>query len=526
MQQESGIQSSTTARFIIDSDKANKDSILAQKALETLENNSGMFGKEPNFKDLVKGVEKGTVSLEFDSQKRAYYTDKGGNTWTKDLYQEVTRVDSANMTHAGLTNTTYQIGKDGTVFKSGGDFKTELAGHLRDQHNEKGMPDSFLGKVEHKIVDHVLSNNQDWQKCGSVESFMVKDFANSETNENRAMVREALEKQANIGGTNKVLLIADEAGMSGQREFNKILAATEQAGARAVFLGDSRQHQAVEAGKGFELAQNHMPMSNLGQDSIRRQNTDHTKDAVSQVLEGKHGEAVKSLDTKEIRSNQDKVAEKYEGRDLSKSEKQQMREEMKDAQKADNQAVIKELAKDYSTIAKESRSIDKDEALKGKVEGVDYKVDRIGKNGEAQRVTFLKDNAENGIKAGESGSFKKDDIRMDSQDKTLVITANNADRQALNNEIRNQLKDQGYLQDFRTMDTLSKTGLTKEDAARAVNFEKGQVVEFGTQNKTLGVEKGQFGEVIKTDSLTNTVTVKMKNGIYQLSKNESINYFV
>jgi len=496
MQQESGIQSSTTARHLIDSDRTAKDAALAEKAIATYEKNSGVFGQKPDWQDLNSQVKSGDATREFDSEKRMFITDKNGETWTPDLYNKVTEIESKNFEHLGLTETKYAV-TDAGVFKSGGSLGSEMAGALKEKLNESRV-DSVNAKYEgkelsgqeaatmraelkeareldnssfQKVIDatvraapnYVLTKGEQWEKCNAAESAVVRGLCERESSKMHESVLSSLKDQASLadGTQSKTLYICDEASMSGQREFNRVIESTEQAGARTVFLGDENQHQAVEAGKGFELAQNHMPMSELGntvdkdgwRESIRRQTTDYTKEAVSAILDGNHAEAISGLNTREITTHQDSVREKYEGRDDMKTyEKAAMRSELKEAGLADNKEVIRELAKDYTSMAR---------------------VDR---------------------------------------DKTLVITATNQDRTSINNEIRDNLKDQGELQNGKTMDTLEKTGLTEVEASRAINYEKGQVVEFGSDYKSVGVEKGDQITVTHSDNRTNMVFGKTEDG--------------
>lgn len=455
MQQESGIQSTTTARHLIDSDKIAKDANLAQRAIDTHEKHSGAFGKTPNFKELSQAAAKGEIKREYDGAGRAYYTDKSGDTWTKGLHEKTTQIESKNLNHLGLTDTKYVITDKG-VFKSGGGWGgAELAGHLKDKLHDGERPDTAMGKAGDWAANKVLTNAEGWDKATQIESMVVRAQCALETSSNRNAELSTLKVQASQanGENHKVLHVCDEASMSGQKEFNGVISATEQQGAKTVFLGDENQHQAVAAGKGFELAQKHMPMSELGQDSIRRQTTDHAKDAVSKILEGKHGEAVKGLDTKEIGTAQDVVREKYAAIESpTDKDKAAFRAELKDAAKADNKEVIGQLAKDYSSMDKGDR------------------------------------------------------------DKTLVITATNADRNAINNAVRNELKGKGELQDDKRMDTLEKTGNTQEEMKRATTFEKGQVVEFTSKSKTLDLDKGDRATVTNTDSRTNIVTAQTESG--------------
>ena len=238
------------------------------------------------------------------------------------------------------------------------------------------------------------------------------------------------------------LRIMDEASMAGQREFSKVLRTTEAAGARTVFLGDRLQHESVEAGKAFEQAQAHMPTRELGEASIRRQRTDHMKGAVKDILDRRQADAIKRLEVKEIAPAQAAL-----GHAASRDEK-------REAAKADNAQVIKQLAADY--VAQTP----------------------------AQRAN------------------------------TLIVTATNADRQAINGAIRAELKVRGELGAGAQMQTLKKADLTSAEGKHAGNYTPGQIVE--TSTKTQHHEKGQHFEILKADSRTNTLRVRTSDGREQL----------
>ncbi len=454
MQTESGIRSGTAAQHLIDADKIARDANLAQRALDTHDKHSGIFGTRPNFRELSKGVDKGKVKLEFDSEKRAYFTDKSGNTWTKSLYEKTRRIDSKNLNHLGLTETKY-VKTDKGVMKSGGTAVTELAGHLKDRLNAEEQQETAIGSPGKWAANQVLTHFEDWEKAQRLESAVVHVRAALDTSANRSEAFTALTAQAaEANGENRKLLhVSDEASMSGQKEFNGIIRAAEQQGARAVFLGDADQHQAVSAGKAFELAQNHMPMSELGESSIRRQTTDHARDAVSKIIRGEHGEAMKGLTTRETSTAQDAVRDRHAAAGISTArDKAANRAELSEAARADNKEVIVRVARDYSGMEQSGR------------------------------------------------------------DKTLVITATNADRNAINSAVREALKDRGELLDGKRMDMLEKTDNTREEMKRATTFEAGQVVEFTSKYKTLEVAKGERAIIISADSRTNRVTARTESG--------------
>lgn len=442
LQEESGISSGTTARFLYDFKTIEQDASLARKAIDTFERNSGPLGARPEWPAIYAGVKQGDVRVEFDSQRHAYYTDPEGNTWTKSLYESSKVVYKPNLNHLGLTDTKYVVSSKG-VFKTGGTPIAELAGSIRELINKPGV-----------IMDRVLEHFEQWQKCDKLEAAMIRAEAMGQSlaDQNDAL-NHLKEIAAAAGGQRqKTLYIMDEASMAGQGEFNKVVRATDKSGSRVVFLGDSKQHQAVEAGTPFEIAQKHIPMSYLGANSIRRQTTEHARGAVASLLAGDFAGALNGLKTTEINSNQALVHQKYRGKDTTPDQRETYKQELKVAAVEDNKLVIFSMARDYSSMPREER------------------------------------------------------------DRTMIITSSNADRNAINAEIRENLKQQGDLKGEYLISTLGKTGLTKEQLKLSSTYEKGQVVGFEKDNKKLGISKGQEGKVIDTDFRTNSVSLEMNDG--------------
>lgn len=253
------------------------------------------------------------------------------------------------------------------------------------------------------------------------------------------------------------LRIMDEASMAGTRSLARVLRTTEAAGARTVFLGDRLQHQSVEAGRAFEQLQPHAPRRELGEASIRRQKTEQLKQAVRDVLAGRPVDAMKQLDVREIRAEQDKVmariqarAEKAQTRNGDGTHDQADARKLSDkdrtalrvARAKDNEAVVKQLATDYAALTPEQRA------------------------------------------------------------NTLVITATNADRKAISEEVRSELKAQGVLAaKGREHATLRAADMTAEQSKRAQFYQPGQHVE--TMTRTEHHEKGERWEVTRADSRAN-----------------------
>ncbi|OZB54548.1 MAG: hypothetical protein B7X42_02105, partial [Thiomonas sp. 14-66-4] len=230
------------------------------------------------------------------------------------------------------------------------------------------------------------------------------------------------------------LRIMDEASQAGQKEFNRAIKATENAGARTVFLGDKLQHQSVEAGRAFERGQASMPTPKLGEESIRRQTTEHMKSAVHEILERRHTEALKLITVREVKDAQSKLPPDA------------TREQKREAAAEDNKAVIRTIAKDYTSLTPDQRN------------------------------------------------------------KTLIVTSTNADRLAINQAIRSELKARGDLGEGVQMRTLHKVDMTAIEARRAENYSPGQIIQ--TTSRTAAWDKGAQLEILRTDSRTNLITAR------------------
>lgn len=466
MEAESGIRTTTTARHLIDQDKAQADRSLASAALETFRTRHGQ--PAPDFDKLARGIDAGTVSRAFDSSGRVYYTDAAsGRTYTPTLYADRNTTTSRNLNHAGLTKTTYAVvrargvlGALGgtTVLKTGGTLGQQARQVLdkayqarQDTLFQKSLDASKFSEAGRRAAwaEHKRETSgvyAKFEKAGVLEGLAARAKIALENQSQIKSEIKALETQARQPGPEKVLRICDEASMLGQRDFNRVLDTTERAGARTVFLGDRSQHQSVGAGAAFERAQQHAPTAELGRDSIRRQITDEAKAAVGKILDGQHAEAVKSLPVREIRTEQDKVAERWEGKVLGA----EYRAEMRQAATADNAAVIRALARDYAALPAQERT------------------------------------------------------------QTLVLTATNADRASINAAIRDEIKAGGGLQDGKVVETLQKIDRTAAELGRASSYQAGERIRFG--HAPAGVDRGTEAEVVGRDTQANTVTARLADG--------------
>ena len=90
------------------------------------------------------------------------------------------------------------------------------------------------------------------------------------------------------------LWIMDEASLSGQREMTQLMVMAQKAGARLVLVGDELQHNAVEAGKPFELLQK-AGIDGAVMSDINRQQVEDLKQAVSAAVARQNTTALEFL---------------------------------------------------------------------------------------------------------------------------------------------------------------------------------------------------------------------------------------
>lgn len=86
------------------------------------------------------------------------------------------------------------------------------------------------------------------------------------------------------------VLVIDEAGMTGSRQMERVIAEAGKRGAKVVLVGDPEQLQAIEAGAAFRAtAERH---GGIEITEVRRQREDWQRDATRQLATGRTGEAL------------------------------------------------------------------------------------------------------------------------------------------------------------------------------------------------------------------------------------------
>jgi ATP-dependent exoDNAse (exonuclease V) alpha subunit len=102
---------------------------------------------------------------------------------------------------------------------------------------------------------------------------------------------------------------------------------------------------------------------------------------------------------------------------------------------------------------------------------------------------------------------------MRDPSESLMITGTNADRKELNNQVRGTLRSQGELQGDELESTvLVSKSPTKAEIEDTRTYIEGDVVRFGKNYRSLGLEKGEYLTVKSVDLRLNEVTLQKECG--------------
>ena len=146
--------------------------------------------------------------------------------------------------------------------------------------------DSAL-RSEGRIVLHcapTTSAADTLRKDGLVNATTVSDF----------LANGALKDRERLPGA---ILVVDEAGLASNAQGTEILRLAERHDMRVVFLGDSKQHAAVEAGDFLRILETHSPIQRVEITEIRRQLIKEYRDAIKLMAVGQARSGLERLDT-------------------------------------------------------------------------------------------------------------------------------------------------------------------------------------------------------------------------------------
>ena len=103
---------------------------------------------------------------------------------------------------------------------------------------------------------------------------------------------------------------------------------------------------------------------------------------------------------------------------------------------------------------------------------------------------------------------------VESPEKTLIVSPDNASRRALNVAVREELKAKGALApDDRSFRVLApRQDMTGAERTWANRYEVGDIVRYARGSKAVGIEAGSYGTVVGVNPADNLLSVKKANG--------------
>lgn len=105
------------------------------------------------------------------------------------------------------------------------------------------------------------------------------------------------------------------------------------------------------------------------------------------------------------------------------------------------------------------------------------------------------------------------DLKAAERSQTIVITAYNKDRHAINDGVRSGLQERGEVsRDEQTREILLSKGWTRAMQKEAQYYEPGDVVRFGRDYKQLDAKKGEYMEVVSSHAPKGIVTLRKADG--------------
>ena len=103
---------------------------------------------------------------------------------------------------------------------------------------------------------------------------------------------------------------------------------------------------------------------------------------------------------------------------------------------------------------------------------------------------------------------------VESPDKTLIVSPDNASRRELNIAVRQELKTKGTLSpdehQFKVL--VQRQEMTGAERRWASGYEIGDVVRYARGSKTAGIEAGTYGTVVGVNAAANLLSVEQPSG--------------
>jgi ATP-dependent exoDNAse (exonuclease V) alpha subunit len=108
---------------------------------------------------------------------------------------------------------------------------------------------------------------------------------------------------------------------------------------------------------------------------------------------------------------------------------------------------------------------------------------------------------------------------VDSPEKTLIVSPDNASRRELNAAVRHELKANGTVapEDHSFRILVQRQEMTGAERSWASRYEINDVIRYARGSKSLGIEPGEYGSIVAINSASNILTVEK-------STRELVNY--
>ena len=103
---------------------------------------------------------------------------------------------------------------------------------------------------------------------------------------------------------------------------------------------------------------------------------------------------------------------------------------------------------------------------------------------------------------------------VESPEKTLIVSPDNASRRELNVAVRQELKANGMLgpEDHAFRVLVQRQDMTGAERSWASHYEINDVVRYSRGSKAIGIEGGTYGAVVSINSAANLLTVEQPSG--------------
>lgn len=291
----------------------------------------------------------------------------------------------------------------------------------------------------------------------------------------------------------KELWFVDESSLASTQQVKNLMELSTETGARIVFIGDVAQKDSVEAGRIFyQLQKAGMDTAIMG--DIKRQNDQELRGAVYSMVS-----LIGARELKEIETNLERDI--YAARDDFKTFCTNMKSLVSDDQ--------------HKELSEISNALDRAQTPKERNRCIDRAIqvisDDVSKalNNLAGRISEIAEKEERDI------SFVRNFMLLspDEREKTILVIPSNEGRDTINTLLRDELKAEGSLTgEALTIKTLVNKGLEAERKRHTYAYCKDDIVRFGSQNRRLGIEAGDYLRVHENNGEKGIVLKNMESG--------------